>query len=426
MNTIEHSTEPERAFLVGISIGDQDEHETGALLDELAELTGTYGAEVVGRRAVKLRRPQPRLLLGSGNADQIVNLCRAEGVSLLIFDDELSPNQQRNWETLAGIRVIDRCELILAIFAARASTKEAHLQIQLAQAEHMLPRLKRAWTHLSRQRGGSVGQRGEGEQQLEVDGRLLKGQITKLRRQIAQVRRRRGEQRKQRRKVPVPNAAIVGYTNSGKSTLLNRLTEADVLVEDKLFATLDPTTRKLRLGNNQTLLLTDTVGFVRKLPHGLVEAFKATLEETLQADFLILLTDASSPDAEEQMKTTRQVLREIGAADKDVILVFNKTDCVDAPHVLSRLRRRHAGAVLISAQTGDGIPELMDAMKERLDLLMEVHKFRIPPNHYQWVAYLHRTGDVKAETFEDDVYCLTAAVPSNCLSGLTEFVVNPE
>jgi len=276
----------ERALLVGAYLDADKKADAQSLLAELEELVDTLGIPVVKRMLVHHREQHPRYLIGSGKAQEIVDLAKKLECDVLVFDNELSPSQQRNWEELAGMTVADRHEIILDIFGARAQTREARIQVDLARMEYSLPRLTRAWSHLGQQ-GGGIGAKGEGESQLEQDKRKIRLQIDRLKRELETVRRARATQRKDRKRAPVPNAAIVGYTNAGKSSLLRRLTGADVLIENKLFATLDTTTRKIALPNKQPLLLTDTVGFVRKLPHQLVEAFNATLEEAAFSDFLI-------------------------------------------------------------------------------------------------------------------------------------------
>ncbi|MEO8353926.1 MAG: GTPase HflX, partial [Chthoniobacteraceae bacterium] len=329
---------PERALLVGTYVESGAREECESLLAELEELVRTLGVPIGESIVVHHREPHPRYLVGSGKAEEITALAKARGFDLIVFDHELTPSQQRNWEKLAGRPVIDRQEVILDIFAQRAQTREARLQVELARLEYSLPRLTRAWGHLARQ-GGGIGARGEGESQLEQDKRRLRGQIDRLRREISSVRASRATQRKDRQRTPVPNAAIVGYTNAGKSSLLRALTQADVLIEDKLFATLDTTTRRIDLPNKQPLLLTDTVGFVRQLPHRLVEAFNATLEESVLADFLIHVLDASQPAVMSFYETTRRVLNELGAVEKPALVVFNKIDLVPDPAILSGLNR---------------------------------------------------------------------------------------
>jgi GTP-binding protein HflX len=402
----------DRAMLVAIIHQKQCEAQVADLLDELAELVATTGATVAVRHTVRNTKPKSRYLIGSGNAESIVQVCKENEVNLIVFDDDLNPSQQRNWEKLAKIRVIDRREVILDIFASRACTPEATLQIELARTQYLLPRLKRAWTHLSRQRGGAM-LRGEGEKQIEVDARMVRDRIAHLKAELKVVRKRRAEQRKKRQQKPVPNAGIVGYTNAGKSSLLNCLTHAHVIAEDKLFATLDPTTRRIVLPSNQVLLLTDTVGFVRKLPHTLVEAFKSTLEEAVLADFLIHVVDVTSHHVDVHLETTHDVLEEIGAGDKYMITVFNKIDLIEDAHTLRRLRRDHPDAVFVSTKTEEGIPELVSRMEDVLDAALRYTDLLIPHDKYDLVALLHRTSRVISERYENEGIYVTAAVPAD-------------
>jgi len=420
-----------RAFMVACTQRGQGQELTAEMLDELEELTTTFGAVPAGRMTLRLAEPSPRYLVGSGSAENVVQALHAKQCNLLVFDDDLSPAQQRNWEKLAKVPVIDRHGLILEIFAQRASTREAVLQIELARAGYMLPRLKGGWTHLSRQRGGGAGARGgEGEKQLELDGRMVREQIAKLKAELEVVQKRRAEQRKKRQSVPVPSASIVGYTNAGKSSLLNKVTQSSVFVEDKLFATLDPTTRRVELPNNQIMLLTDTVGFVRKLPHDLVEAFKATLEEAVQANFLVHVVDAANPSAEDHIATTHRVLDEIGVKDKEHLLVFNKIDLLTEPYQLARLRRRHPDAVFISVHSGAGLDELAERMAEIIADGLNQVAYRLPHDRGDLVALLHRTSHIETETYEDDGTYIEASVPPTTQRALAEFavplIVDPE
>lgn len=400
----------DRALLISVYNHQRQADEAMELLDELAELTLTFGAEIVAKQTIRIRGPQSRLLVGSGKAEEIIQTCHEEDINLIIFDDILTPGQQRNWEKLANMPVIDRHEVILDIFASRASTREAELQIELARSEYMLPRLKNAWTHLHRQRGGIQGGKGEGEKQIEIDGRLLRKQIVKLKNNLASVTKQRLEQRKKRQSIPIPNAAIVGYTNAGKSSLLNLLTDASVLVEDKLFATLDPTTRRIQLENNQTLLLSDTVGFIRKLPHKLVNAFKATLEEAVVANFLIHVVDASSSAAEDHIQTTEDVLEEIGAGGKNTILVFNKIDLLNE-FKLKKLERDFPQAVFLSAKKKDNIGELLTICSALVDEEMGTMDLKLSVDAYDVLARLHKIANVSNERYEADGIYVTAAIP---------------
>lgn len=390
----------ERAVLVGTYIRPEEEATAASLLDELAELVKTLGIPIVGRQLVHHREPHARYLMGSGKAAEVSDGAKALEADVLIFDNELTPSQQRNWEKLSGVLVIDRQEVILDIFAGRAQTREARLQVDLARMEYSLPRLVRAWSHLGKQ-GGGIGSKGEGESQLEQDKRKIRGQIDRLKRDLAEVKLRRATQRKDRKRAPVPNAAIVGYTNAGKSSLLRALTGAEVLVEDKLFATLDTTTRKIALPNNQPLLLTDTVGFVRKLPHGLVEAFNATLEEAVLADFLIHVLDVSQPEVMAYYETTRRVLEDLGADSRRTLVVFNKIDRLAGAPPPAEIRHRFPRAVFVSVHTGEGLPELIDRIGEFVADDLETLELAIPHERADLAARLHREGDVRESEYRD-------------------------
>lgn len=413
----------ERAFLVGIQFPDQTEERSQELLDELEELSDTFGVQTVGSIIIKLSKSQARFLCGTGKTAEVIEKCREVDADVIIFDEALTPSQQRNWEReTKNILVIDRREVILDIFADRATTKEANLQIELARAEYDLPRLARAWTHLSRQRGATM-QRGEGERQLELDRRMIRKRIQQLHQELKKVRKQRATQRKQRRKRPVPNAAIVGYTNAGKSSLLNLLTNSEVLADDKLFATLDPTTRKIELSNNQPLLLTDTVGFIRKLPHDLVEAFKATLEEAVLADFLIHVIDASNEDAEEHIIATNTVLAELGADKKRTLTIFNKTDKVEDQRVLTKLRSLIPDSHFISVKDTSGIDKLVKDMEDILEEDLDQTELQIPAERYDIIALLHRTSHIFEEEFKGNTVNIRASVPANIHGQIKSFIV---
>ena len=351
-----------KAFLVGVHVGNDTVAEGRSLLEELGELAWTLGLPVVGTMLVKVPALHAAYFTGTGKAAEIVALAKAADAGVIVFDNELTPGQQRNWEKLSGLAVIDREEVILDIFAKRARSREARLQVALARAQYSLPRLTRAWGHLNRQ-GGGIGGRGEGESQLEIDRRLVRRSIEKLKEELAEVRSQRATQRKRRQRIPLPRASIVGYTNAGKSSLLKKLTGADVFVEDKLFATLDPTTRRVDLPNGQTLLLTDTVGFVRRLPTRLVEAFKATLEEAVLAEFLIHVLDASDPEVYTFHATTMSVLHELGADEKPILTVLNKVDRLAGHEVILPLKRHFPDALLISAKTGEGTRRIIARLR---------------------------------------------------------------
>ena len=402
--------ESNRALLVGIQLPGMPPGEGAELLGELEELCTTAAIEIVRTELVRLREHSPRYLVGAGKAQELMQVARECGAALIIFDEDLSPAQQRNWEEDSGLAVIDRQEVILEVFAQRASTREAILQVALARMEYSLPRLRRAWTHLSRQRGGGTGARGQGETQLEEDRRIVRDRIARLRTELDSVVRHRHVQRTRRDRVPVPNAAIVGYTNAGKSSLLNHLTAAGVFVEDKLFATLDPTTRQLALPDGRKLLLTDTVGFIRRLPHRLVEAFKATLEETALADFLVHVLDLTNPNVDKHHTATMDVLAEIGADTGRIITVYNKIDAADS-NVTAGLRAKHPEAVFVSARTGEGMPALLDHLMERTRTAEFPAEMVIPHARYALVSRLHSAGAVIEEKAMDDGVWIRGRVP---------------
>ncbi len=411
----------ERAFLIGVQTDKMETGEAAELLNELKELVENLRITVAHTELVNLRRPTPSLLLGSGKAAELVAAAQAAGADVIVFDEALSPAQQRNWEKLSGLAVIDRQEVILEIFSDRAHTREATLQVALARMEYSLPRLTRAWTHLSRQRGkGGMG--GEGETQLENDRRTVRDRITHLKAELASVVKQRDVQRRKRQRIPVPTCAIVGYTNAGKSTLLNSLTGAQVLAADKLFATLDPTTRQLVLRGNHKLLVTDTVGFIRRLPHGLVEAFKATLEEVVVADFLVHVIDATNSNFEHHHATTLAVLAELGASNATIVTVFNKVDAA-TPEMIARARGLEPEALFVSALTKVGL----DALEARcLELIAEAHsatELLVPHGRYDVIARLHAVGQVQSEEQLDDAVRLRGRFPPTQAAFFAPFVV---
>ncbi len=393
-------------------------------LDELAELAATAGGEVVGEGVQKLDTPNAATFIGKGKADEFGTHCRQHNVDTVIFDDELSPAQSRNLEKVFNCKVLDRTSLILDIFARRARTREGKLQIELAQLQHLLPRLTRFWGHLSRQKGGIGMRGGEGETQLETDRRRVQDRIARIRVELEVVRRQRSTQRQARQRNRWPLASIVGYTNAGKSTLLNRLTGADVLAVDKLFATLDPTTRRLRLPSNQNVLLTDTVGFIRKLPHGLVEAFKATLEEVVQADLLLHVVDVSHPQANEQIQSVDAVLKEIGADGKPTVMVFNKTDRLNGSReALNRLLDRYPHGVAISAASGDGIPALLAELGTQLRPAREFMELKVPHEQAGVIARLHEVGQVIERRYSGKTARFKVRIPPHFHHEFAPFIV---
>ena len=412
----------EKALLVGVYRDIGQKEETESLVAELDSLVNTLDIPVVGTFVTRVQQPNPRYYVGSGKAEEITDHAKVLGADVIIFDHELSPAQQRNWEALSKIVVIDCQEVILDIFAKRARTKEARLQVDLARMEYSLPRLTRAWGHLSRQ-GGGVGGKGEGETQLESDRRLIRKQINRLKADLVLVRSRRATQRKHRERVSLPLAAIVGYTNVGKSLLLKKLTGANVLVEDKLFATLDTTTRRVALPSGQGLLLTDTVGFVRNLPHHLVEAFKATLEEALLADFLVHVLDASHPRVYDFYRTTMKVLEELGADSKKMITVLNKVDRITDESIFHALRLHFPEAVFLSARSGKSLDDLLHRMADMLVDRIEKVELALPLDRTDLLSLLHRTSNVLSINYNETHVNVVATVVAKIYARIEPFIV---
>ncbi len=412
-----------RVFLVGVELKSRTATEVRESLAELQELAETAGAQIVGEGVQKLAAPVAATYIGGGKAEELAGLCKQSDVDTIIFDDELSPAQTRNLEKIFGCKIMDRTALILEIFGQRARTREGKLQIEHAQLKYLLPRLTRYWSHLSRQRGstGSIG--GEGESQLEADRRKISERIDKIESELDKVRRQRETQRAGRQRSQWPLASIVGYTNAGKSTLLNKLTGSTVLAEDKLFATLDPTTRRLKLPTNQNVLLTDTVGFIKKLPHGLVEAFKATLEEVVQADLLLHVVDISHPQAQEQIDAVNTVLMEIGAAKKPVLMIFNKIDQVNGGGTLNRLREKYPNSVAISARTGEGITPLFAELGTQLRPIREFLDLRVPQEKAAVIARIHAVGQVVTSRYSGKNARFKVRIPPHLHAEFAAYVV---
>jgi len=409
------STAPveERAILVGVEL--QNQPSLLALedsLDELALLAKTAGVRTVARITQRLDAPNPATLIGTGKVEELRMAVTELGANVVIFDDELSPRQQRELEKALGeeVKVVDRTALILDIFARHARTREGAVQVELAQYEYRLPRLTRAWTHLARQAGGraggasgGVGVRGPGETQLEVDRREINRRIAFLKQQLAEISKHRQHYRSQRRQSAIPVVAVVGYTNAGKSTLLNAIANADVVAEDQLFATLDPTTRRVKLPSDRLALFSDTVGFIQKLPTQLVAAFRSTLEEVNEADLLLHVVDISHANMAEQMAAVEEILDDLGAADKPIVVAFNKIDRLDRSdpedaQILAQAIADNPNAVLISALRGEGLDRLLEAVDNALRQRMARIDTLIPYDRGDLVAMLHEHGTVEAET----------------------------
>lgn len=403
----------EKAILVGTfssrlktrrEFNDPDVEDT---LEELKQLTSSAGGDVVEIMACRLDRINPSTYINRGKVEEIAELVDRYDVDLVIFDDPLSPRQSRNLEEAFQVRTIDRRALILDIFASRAQTREGQLQIELAQLMYLLPRLTGLWTHLERQKGG-IGMRGPGETQLELDKRIIRDKMGRLKKELARVRNTRHLQREKRKRVPVPQAVLVGYTNSGKSTLFNRMTSADVLSANKLFSTLDPTTRRIMLPHHREVLLTDSVGFIRKLPHELVEAFKATLEEVQEADLLLHVIDCSEPLWESHKRATEQVLEELGCLSKPIMEVYNKIDRVlDQNFRLAQSNRR----VYVSALTGENVDGLLEQLSQALSGDHRRVKLMLPQGRGDLLAVIHREGKIIEEDYKADYVEMTVDLP---------------
>ena len=419
----------ERIIVVGVTMPPDRVEDTEAHLDELALLIDTAGADVVGRVLQSRNNPDPATFVGKGKAAELAELSLEVDADTVVFDDELSPAQSRNLEKLLGRTAIDRTAVILDIFAQNARSREGKAQVELAQLRYRLPRLRGRGSQLSRQAGAMgaggarapIGSRGPGETQLEVDRRRLLRRVTTLEADLERMSNTRRTQRKARRRGRNRALSIVGYTNAGKSTLLNRLTDAGVLVEDRLFATLDPRARRLDLPGGEAVVVSDTVGFVRKLPHQLVQAFRSTLEVVAESDLLLHVVDAAAPDPEAQMKAVRTVLDEIGAGAVPELVVFNKADV--AADEAQRLVVEYPGSLTISALSGEGIDGLLHAVSDRLRALEEVVELVVPYERGDVVAAVHREGEVLVEAHEADATRLRARLDDAALNRFRAYVV---
>lgn len=396
----------EKAVLVGVILPGMTKALMEEHLDELSLLAQTAGAEVVGRYIQRRDRINPTYFIGKGKAQQIVQQSQELDVQLIIFDDELSPSQIRNFLKISdSIKVIDRTGLILDIFQRHAQTRESKTQVELAHLQYLLPRLTRLWTHLERQMGGIGTRAGAGETQIEVDRRIIRDRIAKLRKDLKKIDKERETQSKRRKEMF--RVALVGYTNAGKSTLLNALTGADVFVQDQLFATLDTTIRTLEVNDHHRLLLSDSVGFIRKLPHTLVASFRSTLMEVLEADLLLLMVDGSSYLLDEQLQTVREVLNEIGARDKEAMLVINKIDLIEDPEILQGLKARFPEAVFISALNHLRLDALQEAMMEEMEKSYRTAQVVFDPGLGKEIATVFQEVEVLDTSYEDDGVHLT-------------------
>ena len=412
----------ERIVLVGVTLPGHNDDNTDAGLDELALLIDTAGADEVGRVVQRRDSPDHTWYIGKGKAEELRDVCLAVDADTVVFDNELAPAQQFNLEKLLGRTALDRTAVILDIFAQNAHTLEGKAQVELALLRYRLPRLRRGATaRLSQQRGGVGARFGSGETKLEVDRRRIMQRISKLEVDLKGLQHTRDLQRKSRTRSGLAAVTIVGYTNAGKSTLLNRLTQAGVLVEDRLFATLDPTTRRLALPGGEPVLVTDTVGFVRRLPHGLVEAFKSTLEVASRADFLVHVVDCTAPDPEGQIAAVREVLSEIDALKVPELLVFNKADA--APDVAADLHARHQGSVVVSAQQGTGIDDFLSSLADRLRAITAVVELLVPYERGDVLASIHREGEVVSTFHDESGVRVRARLGSASAGRLAEFRV---
>ncbi|HEY7468730.1 MAG TPA: GTPase HflX [Acidimicrobiia bacterium] len=409
----------QRAFLVGVELPGMSTVEAERSLDELALLTDTAGSNPVDRELVRRHRVDAATYVGSGKVEELATLTKALDIDVVVFDNQLTPAQQRNLQKLFGCDVVDREGLILDIFAQHAHTKVGALQVELALHRYNLPRLRGKGTSLSQQ-GAGVLARGPGETKLETDRRRILQRMSKLERELKETVRHRETQSKSRRRSEIPQVSIVGYTNAGKSTLLNSLTDAGVLVEDRLFATLDSTVRRLDLPDNRPVLIADTVGFVRRLPHHLVEAFQSTLAQVAEADLLLHVVDGSSDDPAGQIAAVREVLEEIGAAGVPELIAFNKSDAV-SPQGLDRLANLYPDAVVISALTGAGLDELLARIAERLQRAMVTLTLELPYSRGDLVAAAHRLGEVIEEKGDDNGLILEVRIPESARAQFAQY-----
>ena len=419
--TLIERTFRERIVLVGVTMGGQTDDETEEGLDELSLLIDTAGADEAARLTQRRDSPDSTFYIGKGKVDELKEVCLALDVDTVVFDNELSPGQQYNLEKALGRTALDRTAVILDIFAQNAHTLEGKAQVELAMLRYRLPRLRRGAKAGLSQQGGGIGTRGPGETRLEVDRRRIMRRITKLEQDLVALRHTRQTQRKSRGRSGLASVVIVGYTNAGKSTLLNSLTRAGVLVEDRLFATLAPTTRRLSLPGGEPVLMTDTVGFIRQLPHGLIESFKSTLEIAAEADMLVHVVDASAVHPEQQITAVREVLAEIGADQVPEFIVFNKADLLDDWG--ASLVEDHQGAVAVSALRNEGLDIMMRRLADRMRAIAQVTELMVPYDRGDILASIHREGEVVMSELEDDGMRIRARLSGASEGRLREFVV---
>jgi GTP-binding protein HflX len=413
----------EKAVLVALETDEYNDDDLDARLDELADLAQTANVQVVAKIGQRRKTPDPAYLIGHGKADELFAEVQDLQASLVIVDNDLSPTQQRNLGETLKTRIIDRTQLILDIFANRARTREGKLQVELAQLTYLLPRLGSLYTKFERQQGGIGVRGGGGETKLETDRRKVRERITELERELEEVRKNRRQQRASRRKLPFPTAALVGYTSAGKSTLLNTLSGSTVLADRMLFSTLDPTTRRVVLPDGRGILLTDTVGFIRNLPPDLIAAFRATLEEVQEADFLIHVVDASSPEADRHRDTVLETLESLEAGDKPTITVFNKADLVRDQYELRRLVATVPNSVYLSATTAEGVPYLMDRIVETIKSLVVDMRLAVPYSRSEVVALCYEYGHVLSVDYRPEAIHVRAEIARSLAGRLQEFSI---
>lgn len=413
------------ALLIGFEKNQEDEQIALSGLAELHRLCDTYGLCVHDQQVVPLKKIESATYMGSGKVEQIALYVKEHHIDIVILDDPISPHQQRNLELEIKVPIIDRTELILEVFAKHAKTKEARLQVEMAKVRYQLPRLRRLWTHLSRQSArGGAHLKGEGETQIELDKRLLRRRIDQLKNEIEEIENTRKTQRQARLRAKVPTFAIVGYTNAGKSTLLNALTQAGVLAEDKLFATLDTTTKSFELPNHQKILLIDTVGFIKKIPHGLIAAFKSTLEEISYTDILLHVVDIANPEAYSQAEATMTILKELKCDQIPTLTLLNKVDALNDRSQIMRFKLKIPKVIPISAATGEGFDQLLESMQHEISALRKTVKLRIPQSRYDLVSKLIKIAFIKEQEYVDNDIVMEVEIPKLLEFELKDYIIS--